>query len=171
MALSHSSAVRGGPLSFPSQSYTRNLLVRAMSEDDFAVIQPSLERVEKLRGDHLFEQDQPIEWVYFLDAGIASIVSAEEGGEQLEIGICGREGLVGIPILLGADRSPHQSFMQVGPSESLRIPSASLVAAVDASETLRTLLLRYVQTFMARPPAPRPPTPITHSPSGSPAGC
>jgi CRP-like cAMP-binding protein len=119
-----------------------------MSEDDFALLQPNLARVEKLRGDHLFEPNQPIEWVYFLDAGIASIVSAEEGGEQLEIGICGREGLVGIPVLLGADQSPHQSFMQVGPSEALRIRSPDLVAAVNGSQSLRTLLLRYVQAFM-----------------------
>ena len=137
-------------MSFPSQSYTRNLLLRTMSAEDFAQLQPMLERVELQRGDFLFEPNEPIENVYFLEAGVASIVSDEEQGERIEVGILGKEGVSGIPVLLGANSSPHESFMQVGPSVALRMRSEHLVQAMNRSESLRTLLLRFVQTFMVQ---------------------
>lgn len=137
-------------MSFPSQSYTRNLLLGTMAEADFALLQPHLERVELQRNDTLFEAGEPIEWAYFLESGVASIVSDEEGGEKIEVGILGREGVSGIPVLLGSDRGPHRCFMQVGPSSALRIDSAALREAMNARESLRLLLLRFVQTFMVQ---------------------
>jgi CRP-like cAMP-binding protein len=135
-------------MSLPSQSYTRNLLLGAMSEEDFALLQPHLGRVDLERNDGLFEPDREIAHLHFLEAGVGSIVSDEEGGEQIEVGIVGREGVSGIPVLLGADRTPHRGFMQVGPTTALRIDADRLREAINASESLRNLLLRYVQTFM-----------------------
>lgn len=137
-------------MSYPSQSYTRNLLLGALDEGDFALLQPHLERVTLNRGDFLFHADAPIERIYFLESGIASIVSVEDDGERMEVGISGREGLVGTAVLLGSDRTPHQSFMQVGPSSALSIASGQLTRIANASESLRTLLLRYVQTFVVQ---------------------
>ncbi|MDT9599379.1 Crp/Fnr family transcriptional regulator [Sphingosinicella rhizophila] len=136
-------------MSLPSQSYTRNLLLGAMPEDDFATLQPHLVRIELNRNDVLFECNLPIEQTYFLESGVASIVSSEDG-EQIEVGILGREGVSGIPVLLGADRTPHRAFMQVGPSTALRMEAGRLRDAANASESLRTILLRFVQAFMVQ---------------------
>lgn len=137
-------------MSLPSQSYTRNLLLRALRESDFALLQPHLERIELDRSDVLFEADRRIEHVYFLEAGVASIVSTEEGGEQIEVGIVGREGVAGIPVLLGTDRTPHRAFIQVAPTTALTMDADRLRDAINASEPLRTLLLRFVQAFMVQ---------------------
>jgi hypothetical protein len=65
---------------------------------------------------------------------------------HVEVGLAGWEGLSGaVPVLLGNDRIPHDNFMQVA-GHGLRIGTEALCAAVEESPSLRTLLLRYVQT-------------------------
>jgi CRP-like cAMP-binding protein len=135
-------------MSYPSQSYTRNLLLSSMGPADFSLLQPHLERVELQRNDFLFQADKPIENLYFLESGVASIVSSEANGDQVEVGIAGREGFVGTAVLLGSDQCPHQGFMQVGPATALRVASAEVTSAASRCESLRLLLLRYVQTFI-----------------------
>ncbi|MDQ3140370.1 MAG: Crp/Fnr family transcriptional regulator, partial [Pseudomonadota bacterium] len=106
--------------------------------------------VELERRAVLFEAGQRIDHIYFLEAGVASIVSHEDGGEPIEVGLFGREGVSGIPVLLGAESSPHQCFMQVGPSAALRIDAGIFCDAVNKSDSLRTLLLRWVQCLMVQ---------------------
>src|SRR4051812_31923483 len=137
-------------MSTPSQSYTRNLLLTTMEESDFALLQPHLVRVELQRRDPLFEPDQPIEAAHFLESGVASIVSEDALGEAIEVGILGREGVSGIPLLLGSGQGPHRGFMQIGPGSALRIDAEPLIEAMERSPSLRTLLLRFVQTFMVQ---------------------
>jgi CRP-like cAMP-binding protein len=137
-------------MALPSQSYTRNLLLAAMDEADFSLLQPHLVRVELQRGDVLFQADQPIEAAHFLEGGVGSVVSEDGRGEATEVGILGREGMAGISLLLGADRGPHRGFMQIGPGSALRIDAPRLIDALAQSLTLQTLLLRFVQTFMVQ---------------------
>lgn len=67
-----------------------------------------------------------------------------------EVGIFGREGFAGTPLLLGANTSPHEIFVQVDGHTGQRIDAARFLSAVDQSATLRTALLRYVQTFITQ---------------------
>jgi hypothetical protein len=78
---------------------------------------------------------------------LASSVIPDQINGTSEIGMNGYEGLVGVPVLLGADQSPHKVFMQVGgPVRRIRV--APLRQAMDRSTSLRALLLRYVQVFL-----------------------
>jgi CRP-like cAMP-binding protein len=88
-----------------------------------------------------------MEHVYFLEDGIASIVSAHEEGRPVEIGIHGREGMSGVPVVLGAQRSPHASMIQVGDAPVQRIASEKLIEACAASPGLTQLLLRFAHTL------------------------
>ena len=128
------------------QSSVRNRLLAKLSADDFNLLQPALEPVALSRGAVLIASDQPIEHVYFLEAGVTSIVANTAGGRRIEIGLTGRDGLAGTPVLLGADRSPHETFMQVAGS-ALRIRSDELRQAIRTSPSLHSLLLLYVQAF------------------------
>ena len=83
-------------------------------------------------GTRLVEPDTPIEHVYFLEQGIASVVAITSQGRRIEAGIVGREGLTGIPVLLGADRTPHECFIQTS-GEGLRIGADDLRRAMAAS--------------------------------------
>lgn len=130
----------------PSQSYTRNCLLSLMPPDDFALLQPHLERVQLELKDPLVNPNQPIEYIHFLESGAGSTVLDQDGGE-VEVGLFGREGLSGVTALLGSDTTPFRSYIQVGGVVSLRIPLPLLRAAWERSGTLHTLLLRYVQAF------------------------
>lgn len=125
-----------------------NRLLQTLTAPDFALIAPNLTRVAMESRHVLAEANQAIEQVYFLEDGVASVVTALPDTRPTEVGIFGREGFSGIAILLGTDRSPHRTFMQVEGTAALRIPAGELLAAAAKSDTLRAVLLRYVQTFL-----------------------
>lgn len=127
------------------QNAVRNRLLKAMSLDDFDRLQPHLDPADLPVAQMLIVPNERVEHFYFLEAGISSITAQGANG-RVEVGIVGREGLVGaVPLLLGSDRVPHDHFMQLA-GEGLRIGAEALLAATDASPILRRLLLRYVQT-------------------------
>ena len=129
------------------QASTANLLLRALSEADYALLEPHFERKHLKIKDQLFDRNTPIEHVYFLENGVGSIVAEQEGGDQVEVGLYGREGMSGAAVILGAGQSPQASMVQVGNPDALRIASERLVDACNASISLRDLMMRYVQSL------------------------
>jgi CRP-like cAMP-binding protein len=67
--------------------------------------------------------------------------------DQIEVGMTGREGVTGLPILLGSDRSPNKTYVQVA-GHGRRIKADDLRQAMDESSSLRALLLNFVQFFL-----------------------
>lgn len=133
-----------------NDQYTSNLLLSALSTDDLALLKPHLTRVPLEREQVIVIPEYPIEHVYFPEGGVVSIVSVMAGSGRTEAGIFGLEGVSATCLLLGTDRSPHESFVQIGPATALRIDTGSYLAAIRQSETLRMILLRYVQTVMVQ---------------------
>jgi CRP-like cAMP-binding protein len=93
----------------------------------------------------LIEPNEPIEHLYFPEAGFASITT-DGTGSKIEIGIVGREGFVGIPVALGTDRLPFQVFVQSA-GHGLRIATASVQQAIAQRSSLHRRLLRYSQAL------------------------
>lgn len=129
-----------------SQSSVRNRLLAALPAGDFALIRPHLEPISLGQSDVIIQAHTPIEHVYFLEAGVTSIVTRTERDRRIEIGLVGREGFAGVPVLLGADRTPHETFMQVG-GGALRIEADAFRHALEQGLALQRLLLRFVQVF------------------------
>ena len=127
-----------------------NILLSALPEPDLGLIRPYLEPISLTRGEVMIAANQPIGHVHFLTCGIASITSYSTDSGLTEIGIFGREGMSGSALLLGADRSPYETFIQVGPAEGFRIEAGRFADAVSASGAVRSLLLRYVQTLLVQ---------------------
>lgn len=98
----------------------------------------------------LARPNERIEHVYFLESGFVSTVAITAGDGRTEVGITGREGMIGIPVLLGADRTPHETFVQAGRSMALRIGVDDFEDLVAQSSTMRGLFLRYVQAFLVQ---------------------
>ena len=132
-----------------AQVFTRNRLLLALSVQEVSLLQPQLEPVCLPVGTRLAEPNTPIQHVYFLDAGIASVVASTPQGRRIEVGIIGREGLTGLPVLLGMDRSPHACFIQT-PGSGWRIQADALRRALGASAALHQHLLRFVQAFLVQ---------------------
>jgi CRP-like cAMP-binding protein len=137
-------------MSQPDQFSTTNTLLSTLAQEDLALLTPHLARIPLARQQVLVTPNTPIEHVYFLEGGIASIVSAMAGSGRTEAGIFGREGVSATCLLLGTDRSPHETFMQVDGTTALRIDSDHYLAAIRQSESLRITLLRYVQTVLVQ---------------------
>jgi CRP-like cAMP-binding protein len=90
-----------------------------------------------------------IDAVYFMEAGIASIVAVQADETQVEVGLVGREGMTGTAVVLGGDQSPHSTYIQVA-GEAQWIKADQLRKAMKASDSLRAVLLKYVQVFMVQ---------------------
>jgi CRP-like cAMP-binding protein len=125
-----------------------NQLLCRLSDGDFALIKDRLQTVELTLRMPLEDRNRPIDKVYFPEAGIASVV-ATSGPHQVEAGIIGREGMTGLAVLLADDRSANATFIQVAGS-GLCIEADALRDLMQQSESLRTLLLRFVQAFMTQ---------------------
>ena len=130
-----------------SKSAVRNLLLRAMSPDEFARLKPHLEPITLSLKQVLVEANQPIEHVHFIEEGLASVVAISPDNERLEVGHIGREGMTGEPVILSVNQTPLQTFIQVAGS-GLRMRAEDLSAAMEASPSLKALLLRWVQALM-----------------------
>ena len=143
-----SSLIQDRALSTLDQQTVQNRLLRALSPADFDLLKPYLRTQKTELHQVLITPNVPIETLYFPEVGFASITS--EGHGKIEVGIIGREGLVGAaPVLLGSDRSPHDHFVQAQ-GEVLSIGAEKIGRAVDASASLRMLLLRFVQTLLVQ---------------------
>jgi CRP-like cAMP-binding protein len=127
------------------QADIRNRLLSGLSPADFALLQPHLKRRAVGLRETLIEPGQPIEDVYFPESGLVSFVSPSE--VETEVGVVGREGFLGISVILGVDRTPLKAQSQI-PGEGLGISTPALVGAIEASSTLRGLLCRYAHVFM-----------------------
>jgi CRP-like cAMP-binding protein len=130
----------------PKRTSVRNHLLLTLLPADFSLIDPQLELAPLPVGTCLVAPNMPIEQVYFLEQGIASVVAGTPEGRRIEAGIIGREGLSGIPVLLGADRTPDECFVQTS-GKGLRIRADDLWRAMAASPSLHQHLLRFVQAF------------------------
>jgi hypothetical protein len=74
--------------------------------------------------------------------------SIAPNNQVLEVGISGRDGLVGVPLILDTDRTPHRIFMQVV-GTGYYIDAEDMSEILDKHGSIRKLLLRYVQTYYA----------------------
>ena|ERR1051326_215716 len=127
----------------------RNRLLASLSPNDFGLLQPHLTAVTLGRMRELEKPSRRINDVYFIDAGIASVVAVQNGNEQVEVGLIGCEGMTGTSIVLGTDSSPHSTYIQVA-GAGQRIAAGDLRRAIEASTSLHRVLLRYVQAFMVQ---------------------
>ncbi len=86
--------------------------------------------------------------IYFIEQGMASVITIAGGADrrQTEVGIIGFEGMTGMAAILGADRTPHETIMQIG-GKGLCITVERLRALMVQSKTLSHALYRYAYVF------------------------
>lgn len=96
-----------------SQSTVRNRLLQLMQPNDFALLAPHLVADKKSRGTVMFEPDEPVDRVWFLESGIASMVAVSPEKLRAEASLIGREGFFPVSAALGSDHSPYQGVIQL----------------------------------------------------------
>ena len=121
-----------------------NLLLASLSTESRELIHSQSTQVTlPLRSVLYFASTVPTD-AYFMTSGLASIVGSTSQGETVEVGIVGREGLVGAAHLLGPAVPPTECFIQL-PGSALKIPYQKLQHLFRTSEEIRTRILEFVQ--------------------------
>jgi CRP-like cAMP-binding protein len=129
------------------RSETGNRLLSSLARADRALLEPYLKPVELKLRERLETADRKIKAVYFIERGLGSVVGIGSGQRrQAEVAIVGREGMSGVSLLLGVDRSPHDVFMQLEGSGQC-ITSSDLRRVMSESRSLTACLLRYLHVF------------------------
>ncbi|MBB4477503.1 Crp/Fnr family transcriptional regulator [Rhizobium etli] len=127
-----------------AQEQATNRLLRSLPEEAFGLIAPDLKACDLPAGRPLVEADKPIEHIYFIESGLASMVAVSSDGNSIEVGQIGYEGISGYPVLLGTDRTPNRAFMEVA-GRGLEL-STSRFLSLQAHPEAHLVFLRYIHT-------------------------
>jgi CRP-like cAMP-binding protein len=131
----------------PDQSTIRNEILSLLPAEDFGLLRPYLQSVDLPLKKTLIVPDEPIRYVYFLDQGVASMLALLEGGGSVEVGMIGRDGMVGIHVLLGVETVTQDCVVQI-PGAGWRMEVAAFREAASESRPLSTALHRYIMAFL-----------------------
>jgi CRP-like cAMP-binding protein len=112
-------------------------------------LRPDLQRVPLAAKQSLYEPGRAIEHVYFPTSGVISLLTIIDDGTAVEVTMVGNEGLIGLPVFLGANSVPGQALVQI-PGEALRMPAAAFVEAVSVLPALHDRLHRYAQATLGQ---------------------
>lgn len=120
-----------------------NTILLTIPEDEFSGIRQELEYVELPHYTILQEPKESVDFAYFLNSGMTSLVFNTQNGNSVEVGVVGREGFTPIGIAAGLRRSPHQAVMQVS-GDGFRVSAEVLLTALQNCPQLQTLMNRYL---------------------------
>ena len=124
----------------------QNRLLAYLTRADYLRLSEHLEEVPLTYRTSLYRANVPIDYVYFLEEGVASLVNTMRKGTSVEVGTAGNEGMVGLPIVFGDQQSPMNVYMQV-PGYGFRMKASTLSAELNRNTRLRTALLHYAHAF------------------------
>jgi CRP-like cAMP-binding protein len=122
----------------------RNAILSKLSVDLIEQLSPR--SIEFNVNDILYEPKTEIEYAYFPEAGVISVVSLMANGNCIEVGTMGREGMACSTLLLEVQTVPYRYFIQVA-GHGHRVAAKALTRTADASKELRTAILRYEASF------------------------
>lgn len=124
-----------------------NRILAALPSGEMDTLRPHLEAMQLSFRENLYEKSSPVEHVHFVHRGVVSMTTAMNNGLPVEIATVGPEGMVGIPVFLGAEQMPSNAFVQV-PGESSRMRSDAFRQIIESCPILNRLLLRYTLALM-----------------------
>ena len=136
--------------SFPvRQSPRQNRLLAALPAEDYARLLPHLELVPMPRGGVLYESGDVQGHVFFPITSIVAKCYVMEDGSSAEIAVTGNEGVVGVALIMGGDRTPSRALVYSA-GYGYRLGSSVLKAEFTLGGALQRLLLRYTQALMTQ---------------------
>ncbi len=124
-----------------------NLLLNALALNDYAAIEPLLERTELNEGDLLARQGDPIAFVCFPEAGVTSLADVLPDGSRVDVALIGREGMTNAQIFLGCEQAPHEASVEIGGGASLRIWAEDLKSFCSRNPSATSVFLRFIHTL------------------------
>jgi CRP-like cAMP-binding protein len=123
-----------------------NLILLGLPANELSAVGRKIEFVELPTHTVLHEAGEPLTHAYFINSGLASVLSVMTDGKSVEVGLAGKEGFVGLPLVVGLSSSPTQVIMQVGGS-AYQMTAADFKEVLSHSPALEKKLNRYAQSM------------------------
>jgi CRP-like cAMP-binding protein len=132
----------------PAEPHGNRLLAR-LPPNDYKRLLPRLQRVPLELKHILYEARSPFDYAYFPSRGVISALAVMEDGRAIEVATVGNEGMVGLPLLVGAKTAANRVMVQV-PGEALRMEGDVLREEASRDSALRQLLILYHSAFLVQ---------------------
>lgn len=125
---------------------SKNRLLAALPKEEYERLLPHLELVYLELKQILYIPNEPIEYIYFVNSGIVSLLTLMENGEAIEVATVGNESMVGLPVFLGVSTIPGEAFSQI-PGSAMRMKASVFRREVTPGSVIYSLLQRYTQAL------------------------
>jgi CRP-like cAMP-binding protein len=126
-----------------------NQLLAALPTSEYQRLLPHLQAVILTPGQVLYQSQEKIRYAYFPEQGLISLVNILENGATIEVGRVGKDGLVGIPPILGSDSSTNSAIVLIA-GRTKRLDAEILQQEFNRGEELQRLLLLYTQVRLTQ---------------------
>ena len=127
----------------------QNALLASLPQDVIARLRPTLQRVQMPAGCTLFEPGAAVRDVYFPESAAVAMSFALENGSSAEVALIGREGMVGVRLLLGESSLNVRARVQIA-GVGLRLPAAGLLDETRRGGALMQVLLQYTASYIGQ---------------------
>lgn len=134
--------VREGERTSPQGKPVCNRILLALSDSEFRSIRPHLGFLSLPHHRLLYEPNRKIDFLYFPNRGLISLVIVMEDGKTVEVAVLGREGFAGVPAVFGLTRSTVREVVQIA-GDGFKIKPAVFREALGSSPLLQAALGRY----------------------------
>jgi CRP-like cAMP-binding protein len=125
-----------------------NLLLGALPTARKRALLECSERVELVAGDMLTAPDQRIRYVFFPTTSFVSLITPTEHRSQLEVGLIGNEGMLGVSLILGVHTSPFRALVRGGGS-AWRTDVTAFSSALERNPAFARELGRYLYVLVS----------------------
>jgi len=119
-----------------------NIILLSTSDSDYSSLRPHLEYVSLPSHLVLHDGGGKLEFAYFPNRGLISLVVVRKDGRAAEAGIVGNEGFTGTPAAVGLSSSPLQSVVQIA-GDGFRVEVGALQSTLETTPHLQLMLSRY----------------------------
>lgn len=130
-----------------ARSEIQNKILAALPAKEYARLLPHLELVSLPLGQILYKTDERIKYVYFPNSGVVSFVAHMKEGASIEVGLCGSEGMVGLPILFGDEFSQNEAIVQIADG-AMRMKASTFSEELNPDGDLGPVLMRYALSLI-----------------------
>ena len=127
----------------------RNRILDALPHEELARLLPFLEKVDLKKGEIVYLTGDNIQYAYFPEDGLLSLLSTTETGSTVEVAMVGSEGVVGLPVILRNQIIPYEVTVQFT-TKALKIRAQVLQEEFDKGQTLFEFVLRYLNVLIAQ---------------------
>jgi len=133
----------------PQFGTSSNRLLSRLSREHFGLLAQHLEATDLPNRYRLEIRNRRIEYVYFLESGFASVVANGNKDRSIEVGLIGREGMTGLAVLMGTDRAPYDTYIQLG-GMGWRVKVDDFSRAIKQNPTMHAVLLQFGHAFVVQ---------------------